>query len=55
MTVPFDHVQPENTLPAAMAKLRNDGILKKGNMAVVIGAVSSDNQIVDVVQMRRVE
>jgi pyruvate kinase len=55
MTVPFDHVQPENTLLAAMAKLRESGSLKKGNMAVVIGAVSSDNQIVDVVQMRTIE
>jgi len=48
----FDHVQPENTLLDALAKLRESGSLKKGNMAVVVGAVSSDNQIIDVVQMR---
>ena len=53
--VPFDHIQPENTINAALSQLQADGAIKKGDTTVVIGAVSTGTQIIDAVQMRRVE
>ncbi len=53
--VPFDRIQPENTTNAALKLLREEGSLKTGNTAVVIGAVSTGTQIIDAVQMRRVD
>lgn len=53
--VPFDRIQPENTINAALKLLIEEGALKPGNTAVVIGAVSTGTQIIDAVQMRRID
>jgi pyruvate kinase len=55
MIVPFDRIQPENTINAALSLLLQDGLLKVGNTAVVIGAVSTGTQIIDAVQMRKID
>lgn len=53
--IPFDPHQPDNTLAAALTLLREEGALRKGNTAVVIGAISSGSQVIDAVQMRQIE
>jgi len=53
--IPFDHAQPDNTLTTALAVLRKETVLQKGNTVVVIGAISSGDQIIDAVQMRKLE
>ncbi|MFN3409412.1 MAG: pyruvate kinase [Limisphaerales bacterium] len=53
--VPFDHIQPENTITAALTQLQNEGLLRKGNTVVVVGAVSTGTEIIDAVQMRRID
>jgi pyruvate kinase len=53
--VPFDHIQPENTINDALTLLEKDGLLQNGNTAVVIGAVSTGTQIIDAVQMRKID
>ncbi|MEY4387983.1 MAG: hypothetical protein RLY20_3266 [Verrucomicrobiota bacterium] len=53
--VPFDRIQPENTINAALKLLTEEGALKPGNTAVVIGAVSTGTQIIDAVQMRKID
>jgi pyruvate kinase len=50
--VPFDMINPENTIEAAITQLEQQGILKKGQTIVVIGSLLSGEQIVDAVQMR---
>jgi len=47
--------QPKNTLRIALARLRREGTLRSGSTAVVIGAISSGDQIIDAVQMRKIE
>ena len=53
--VPFDRIQPENTINEALKMLQAEGLLKRGDTAVVIGAVSTGTQIIDAVQMRRID
>ena len=53
--VSFDRIQPENTINAALNLLQAEGLLKVGDTAVVIGAVSTGTQIIDAVQMRRID
>ena len=53
--VPFDRIQPENTINDALKLLQAEGVLKTGDTAVVIGAVSTGTQIIDAVQMRRID
>jgi pyruvate kinase len=53
--VAFDRIQPENTIHEALKLLQAEGVLKPGNTAVVIGAVSTGTQIIDAVQMRRID
>jgi hypothetical protein len=53
--VPFDRIQPENTINAALNLLRTEGALKPGSTAVVIGAVSTGTEIIDAVQMRTID
>ena len=53
--VPFDRIQPENTINEALKMLQAEGVLKTGDTAVVIGAVSTGTQIIDAVQMRRID
>lgn len=55
MVIPFDHIQPENTLAEALTQLTNKGIMKKGQTAVVVGAVSTGTQIIDAIQMRTID
>lgn len=50
--VPFDVIDPENTIEAAITSLQQKGHLKKGQTIVVIGSLLSGEQIVDAVQMR---
>jgi pyruvate kinase len=50
--VPFDLINPENTIEAALRKLAAQGRLHTGNTVVVIGSILVGEQIVDAVQMR---
>jgi hypothetical protein len=50
--VPFDLINPENTIEAALKMMAQDGHLRKGNTVVVIGAILIGDQVVDAVQMR---
>jgi pyruvate kinase len=50
--VPFDLLNPENTIEAAIEKLVQQGRLHKGTTVVVIGSILVGEQIVDAVQMR---
>jgi pyruvate kinase len=51
---PFDHERPEQTVESALRWLVEQGRLRPGNNVVVISAISAGEQIVDVVEMRRV-
>jgi len=53
--VSFDRIQPENTINAALKILQKDELLTSGNTAVVIGAVSTGTEIIDAVQMRKID
>jgi len=50
--VPFDMINPENTIETALKTLADQGRLHKGNTIVVIGSILVGEQIVDAVQMR---
>ena len=50
--VPFDMINPENTIESAIAILLEKGRLKKGQTIVVIGSLLSREQVVDAVHMR---
>lgn len=50
--VPFDMINPENTIEAALKSLVEQGRLHKGATVVVIGSILVGEQIVDAVQMR---
>jgi pyruvate kinase len=50
--VPFDMINPENTIESAITSLQQKGHLEKGQTIVVIGSLMSGEQIVDAVQMR---
>jgi pyruvate kinase len=50
--VPFDMINPENTIEAAIKTLLARGRLHKGATIVVIGSILVGDQIVDAVQMR---
>lgn len=50
--VPFDMINPENTIEAALKSLVAEGRLHKGATVVVIGSILVGEQIVDAVQMR---
>ena len=52
--VPFDLINPENTIDAALKSLLELGRLQKGATVVVIGSILVGEQIVDAVQMRTV-
>ena len=53
--VPFDRIQPENTINSTLRLLQEEGVLKTGDTAVVIGAISTGTEIIDAVQMRRID
>jgi pyruvate kinase len=50
--VPFDLINPENTIDDALKSLSRMNCLHAGNTVVVIGSVLVGEQIVDAVQMR---
>ncbi|MGN6641592.1 MAG: pyruvate kinase [Verrucomicrobiota bacterium] len=50
--VPFDQINPENTIEAALKILVTEGRLQKGTTVVIIGSILVGDQIVDAVQMR---
>jgi len=50
--VPFDLINPENTIESALKSLSQQGRLHAGNTIVVIGSILVGEQIVDAVQMR---
>ncbi len=52
VVVPFDLIDPENTIGTALKLLVEQGHLHSGNTVVVIGCILVGEQIVDAVQMR---
>lgn len=52
LVIPFDMINPENTIESALKSMIADGHLKPGNTAVIIGSILVGDQIVDAVQMR---
>jgi len=52
MVIPFDMINPQNTIESALKILIEEGRLKKGNTVVIIGSILVGDQIVDAVQMR---
>lgn len=55
VVIPFNHVDPAKTMSAAFEVLMKQDLLHKGNTVVIVGAISSDDRIVDAVQMRVME
>jgi len=52
--VPFDLINPENTIETSLKILVEQGRLRKGTTVVIIGSILVGEQIVDAVQMRLV-
>jgi len=52
VVVPFDLINPENTIESALKMLTQQSRLHTGNTVVVIGSIIAGDQIVDAVQMR---
>ena len=52
MVIPFDLINPQNTIETALKTMIERGLLKKGQTAVIIGSILSGDQIIDAVQMR---
>jgi pyruvate kinase len=50
--VPFDLINPDNTIEQAIGILRKEGKLNKGQTVVVVGSLLAGEQMVDAVQMR---
>jgi pyruvate kinase len=52
--MPFDFIDPQNTVEIALKKLVEQGRLLPGSTVVIVGAISVGTEIVDAVQMRTV-
>ena len=52
MVIPFDLINPQNTIETALAFLMEQGCLKPGNTVVIIGSILAGDKIIDAVQMR---
>jgi pyruvate kinase len=52
--MPFDFINPQNTIETALKNLAEQGRLPQGATVVIIGAISVGTEIVDAVQMRTV-
>jgi len=52
--MPFDFIQPQNTIETGLKNLVEQGRLFPGTTVVIIGAISVGTEIVDAVQMRTV-
>ena len=50
--MPFDFIDPQNTVETALKSLAEQGRLVQGETVVIIGAISVGTEIVDAVQMR---
>jgi pyruvate kinase len=55
LLIAFDRIQPENTLADSLKALHQQQLVQKGNTVVVIGAISTGDQIIDSIQMRQIE
>ena len=53
--MPFDFIDPQNTVEGALKTLAEQGRLQPGATVVIIGAISVGTEIVDAVQMRVIE
>jgi pyruvate kinase len=54
LVIPFDLINPENTIETALKLMVDEGHLNQGTTAVIIGSIMVGDQIVDAVQMRLV-
>jgi len=52
--LPFDFINPQNTIETALKKLVEENRLQPGATVVIIGAISVGTEIVDAVQMRTI-
>jgi pyruvate kinase len=52
--MPFDFIDPQNTIESALKNLAAQGRLQSGATVVIIGAISVGTEIVDAVQMRTI-
>src|ERR1039457_3279054 len=52
--MPFDFIDPQNTIESALKNLAAQGRLHSGATVVIIGAISVGTEIVDAVQMRTI-
>ncbi len=52
MVIPFDLINPQNTIETALKLMMEQGHLQKGHTVVIIGSILSGDQIIDAVQMR---
>jgi len=50
--IPFDLINPQNTIDAAVKSMTEQGILTRGQNIVIIGSILSSEEIIDAVQMR---
>jgi pyruvate kinase len=50
--MPFDFIDPQNTVENALKNLAEEGRLQRGSTVVIIGAINVGTEIVDAVQMR---
>ena len=50
--MPFDFIEPQNTIEMSLKNLTAQGRLHPGATVVIIGAISVGTEIVDAVQMR---
>jgi pyruvate kinase len=50
--MPFDFIDPQNTIEMALKNLISQGLLRPGASVVIIGAISVGTEVVDTVQMR---
>ena len=50
--VPFDLLEPQNTIETALKVLIKQGRLRRGSTIVIIGLITVGEEIVDAVQMR---
>jgi pyruvate kinase len=55
LVIQFDQLDPDRTVMTGLQCLRKEGQLQTGATVVVVGAISSDGQIIDAVQMRTVD
>lgn len=52
MVIPFDLINPQNTIETALKIMIEQKCLQRGQTVVIIGSILSGDQIIDAVQMR---